>query len=1562
MRMNPKAQCKVDYRVTESRLLYAYVINDKAHRGLIKVGDVFVKNDAADGGPEELKQAVRAKLQGRSYLKGTDFEIKYAECTTYSDRSYKAEDVHRELSNNGIVRKAFRKIKGQDADIWFECTVDDIKKAVSKIKNGDGADNEIINLRPEQEEAVKQTASYFEKNAGKAYSYLWNAKMRFGKTVCGLEVARRRGYKATIIVTHRPVVDEGWQKDFKKIFDSDKVRDDYESRGIKPVYRTRMDDDDKTRKNDDNDSVNSLRDFKSLMGDVEGGRKILVFFVSMQYLRGSKYVGGKDQSENELKKAILTYDWDFVMVDEAHEGIEADAGRRVMEVMKKDKTHILSLSGTPFNLLEKYKTEQIYTWDYVREQRAKMEWDDEHYGDPNPYAELPRMNIFTFTMGKELRERAADDSGKFSFKEFFRVWDDKRINNLEARLAYEQDPGQRQRLQDELNDAKKKPGRFVHENDVRNFLDKLAEDSGDSLYPFSTDEFKNYFKHTFWLVPGVKEAAALEEMLSGHDCFGGFEIINVAGDGNMDDPGGKLIKKVKKKILEHDYTITLSCGKLTTGVTVPEWTAVLYMKGSESAPAQTYMQAAFRVQSPAVLEGRQKSDCYVFDFAPERALTAVAETSKMAVRNKADFTGKKSDAAVPLVLKLSKSAEQEQLGSFLELCPVISMDDGRMSRKVSAEEVYEKLNNVYIERAVRTGYADNSLYNAEKLMNLTPQQEKVLSQVREILAGQHNIEAPDKITINTNYDADAKDSDDIKYIYYLAKKDVLPARPLKLSIPDSDGRPAADGWFDEIVEPDAEFAYLYMSHSKLRSGSWSDFSVPVLKRRWIEPADRAEMDAEKKARQEERKERKARISVLRGVAIRIPLIMYGANIDDRNSDSELSVNNFTQLVDEESWKEFMPKDFTKEAFNALKDCFDDVIFRGAAKRIRSIVREADNLDIEDRIMRIACIFSCFHNPDKETVLTPWRVVNMHMSDTVGGWCFFNDDFSDSYGLYDVYDESVSDDGDDGSGSPVRSHRARFVDRGQVTRDVFGVYDEASKKMSHYPRLLEINSKTGLYPLYLAYSLFKAYEPEWRYHKLTNDRSRNGNFEQYANQAYEDSVIWETVLKDNLFVICRTEMAAMITKRTLSGFRDHKVNVKCYKHDISVNELVKAGVIKKNDPAITKNNKVYLYTVNNETRSSLPCDIINVLLTKPEYFEKDVVMGRNFWHLYQGFPLNPAEDINNMKFNAIVGNPPYQVNDGGGTGSSAIPLYNDFVNIAQSLYPNFISMIMPAKWYSSGRGLDEFRDKMLQDHRLSMLFDFEDSRDCFPSVDIAGGVCYFLWDKDYNGDCLTTSYQNGVRHSVYRRIGEYDVFIRNSFALSIIKKVENSDGGNMSSSVYMSNPFGLRSFFKGEEKEFDGSINLYGNQGISYVSKDKIPVNASLIDKWKLIMSKTSAEHAGQADKSGRKRIISKLEVLPPNTICTETYLLLKTFDNKEDAKNMQSYMRTQFVRFLLSTILLTQNVAKDKFRFIPLQDFTSSSDIDWNKSIADIDKQLYKKYGLSEEEIKFIEKKIKPMD
>ena len=1310
---------------------------------------------------------------------------------------------------------------------------------LEEIKTGMQDDlfaDDFITLRSEQRDAIDQAKERFCKRSGRRGEYqyevlpeyrqfLWNAKMRFGKTICAMQLMRELDVKRTLIITHRPVVGESWLQAFKQVVgrksSEPKVKGNSD---IHKTYGFGM------RSDDESETAGNYYDLEKF---VETPGNHYAFFVSMQYIRLSELVNSKTQAKNtgagnttsaaneKLKADILKTDWDLIIIDEAHEGTLTSLGKGVIQdFLKKERTKMLYLSGTPFNLYEDFKKDEIYTWDYIAEQTAKHNWDLEHPNEKNPYAELPKMNIFTYDITKNI-DNILDQTGVFSFPEFFRTW----TGNPKA---------------DKASMPEGAKGRFVHEQDVSEFLDLLCKKDAENNFPFSTNEYRQMFRHTLWVVSHVNEAAALEQLLKEHKIFRHFNVVNVAGRNETDEQNENALDKVLKAIgdnPEKTSTITISCGRLTTGVTVAPWTAVFYLKGGDRAA--TYMQTIFRVQSPyKTHEGKIKKECYVFDFAPDRTLKIVAETAKFSSM----ATAKEKKKQEGDEEKTQEMRDKETVREFIELCPVLSMDGGKMS-PMDVNDIYKQLENVFIDRLVRKGFDDPCLYNQDELNKVNPE---IINHF-----GEHGGKAPDEKR------KDASKSVDLSHMTQEERAEWEENKRQKIA--------EAKKKAEEKLKKDEEFKAQWEAMSDEEREDWLKAE--------------AERIARREKAKEEREEFKKRMTNIRGIALRIPLLMYGG-ADAGDPKDELTVDNFTRKIKDESWTEFMPKGISKEDSNKIRKCFNATRFEEAGKKYRALTREADFMHIDERIRQITEIFSYFRNPDKETVLTPWRVVNMHMSDTIGGWCWYDESFDEKTGMLST---------------------PRYVDQGDVTHQLFDNVDLAGEVQT---KILEINSKTGLYPLYVTYSLFR---------RRLEEYIKAECIEKETVSVQEEQVVWDDIVENNMYVICNTPMAKGITHRTLFGFRqvDQKANIK------NVQLIERAS---KDQEGLVKELKSVGFWKGNSSKQE-------------------------------------------MKFNAVVGNPPYQIMDGGGTGSSATPIYNKFVDLAKLLNPNNVSMIIPAKWYTGGKGLDEFRANMLNDKQLIKLFDYEDSRDCFPTVDIAGGVCYFLWNKGSDNKCVVTSILGSFRNESTRYLNEHDTFIRNQKVLDIINKVKSQTfTGFLSQTVYSRKPFGIRSFQRGFPAKPGRNISLFGSDGITYMEEKDVPQNKEIVDKWKVIMSKASAEHAGQTDANGRKRIVSRLEVLPPYTICTESYLLLDIFDNEEEAQNLKKYIRTCFTRFLLASILITQNIVRDKFKFVPIQNYKNNSDIDWSQSIPDIDRQLYTKYNLSDDEIAFIEKMIKPMD
>ena len=1305
------------------KLIYVFRINDAAHRGCLKIGEATCEDENVFGlspNSKALNEAARKRINQYTQTAGIAYDLLYTELTVYNRgglRSFNDKEVHNVLERSGIKKKVFDTVN--KANEWFITDLETVKRAIAAVKEGRSSLSSAevtreyfpIVFRPEQQEAISKTKKQFKKGN----QMLWNAKMRFGKTLSALQVVKDMVFQRTLILTHRPVVDAGWFEDFGKIF--------YD------------------RKDFAYGSKNNGESFGSLEWRAESHGLHYVYFASMQDLRGSELVGGNFDKNNE----VFATDWDLIIVDEAHEGTQTELGKAVMGELVKEQTKVLRLSGTPFNLLDDFKEDEIYTWDYVMEQRAKMSWDELHFGDPNPYASLPTLNIYTYDLGRLLHE-FVDEDVAFNFREFFRV-----------------------------NEA----GGFCHEKDVRAFLNLLTKEDKDSLYPYANEEYRNIFRHTLWMVPGVKEARALSAMLQTHPVFQHFKVVNVAGDGDQDEESRDALEAVEQAIgkdPDATRTITLSCGRLTTGVSVKAWTAVFMLSGSYNTAASSYMQTIFRVQTPATINGRMKEQCYVFDFAPDRTLKVIAETAKISAK-----AGKTSQS------------DRKAMGEFINFCPIISVKGSQMSR-FDVPHMLEQLKRVYVERVVRNGFEDNSLYNDE-LMKLDDLELQEFDDLKKIIGQTKAMPKTNQVDINSQ----GLNNEEYE------EKEKLEKKPKK-----------------ELTEE-----------------------------------DRKRLEELKK----KTKNREAAISILRGISIRMPLLIYGAELSDENQ--EITIDNFASLIDPQSWEEFMPKGVTKQKFNSFKKYYDPEIFCAAGKRIRAMARAADKLSIEERIERITDIFSTFRNPDKETVLTPWRVVNMHLGDCLGGYNFYDTE----------YQNVISE--------------PRFIDKGEVTAEVF----------SPESRILEINSKSGLYPLYMAYGIYRA-------------RAKASLFA--VETVEEQQAVWDKVIAENIFVICKTPMAKSITKRTLAGFRKAKVNTRYFE------------------------------------------DLINQIKNKPENFIAKVAKGRSYWK---------AIDNDNMKFNAIVGNPPYQevVDQKESTNGQkvSISIFQYFQTISEKI-GKYTALIYPgSRWiHRSGKGLEKFGLAQMNDPHLALLEFFPCSKDIFKDVAIADGLSIVLKNMEKKKCGFTYKYSvDGKVITIQANNPGNDMFSLNPQDNEIIKRLDNAikSFGCLHDSILPRNLFSIESDFVEKNpslvKEYnDGNyynpeteIKLFTNDKAGksgrarwYIAdKNVITSGSEYLNKWKVIVSSANA--------GGQKRS-NQIAIVDNHSAFGRSRVALKTFETEKEARNFFRYATSEIIRF---AFLLTDESLTSLAKKVPdLLDYSDSNALINFEN--DIDEQLCNLFHINE--------------
>lgn len=509
-------------------------------------------------------------------------------------------------------------------------------------------------LRQEQEEAVQQTLTYIQTNQdARKKEFLWNAKPRFGKTLATYDLVKRLNCDRVLIVTNRPAIANSWFDDFHKFIagtTSYKFVSESDSLKGRPAL--------------------SREDFHKLLFTEEDAKEIA--FLSLQDLKGSKYFGG---AYDKLQWVAKTQ-WDLLVIDEAHEGVDTEKTDVAFHQIQRKFT--LHLSGTPFKALAKgkFSENQIYNWSYADEQAAKQDWLSSSEQE-NPYENLPQLNMFTYQMSKMIADRVRDgaDFGSetvdfaFDLNEFF---------------------------------ATNESGSFIHEKEVKEWLNTLTS---NEKYPFSTRELRREIKHSFWLLDRVASAKALKDLLEDHPTFDRYKIVLAAGSASQreaedTEANGKSLDMVRKAIAEHDYTITLSVGQLTTGVTIPEWTAVLMLSNLQS-PA-LYMQAAFRAQNPySWVEGDKvyrKERAYVFDFAPERTLSLFSDFANNLSLATAGGAG-------------TSQTREENIRNLLNFFPVIAEDrEGKMV-EIDAQAVMTIPSQIRAAEVIKRGFMSNFLFD-----------------------------------------------------------------------------------------------------------------------------------------------------------------------------------------------------------------------------------------------------------------------------------------------------------------------------------------------------------------------------------------------------------------------------------------------------------------------------------------------------------------------------------------------------------------------------------------------------------------------------------------------------------------------------------------------------------------------------------------------------------------------------------------------------------------------------------------------------------------------------------
>lgn len=1259
-------------------------------------------------------------------------------------------------------------------------------------------------LRSEQEDAVVQAKTYFDNH--EEGEFLWNAKPRFGKTLASYDLAKRLGARKVLIVTNRPAIANSWFDDFEQFIDGYHFISETSSLDGRPTI--------------------SRQQYIS-----SGMNKPQVTFLSLQDLKGSKYFGGP----HDKLSWVADLSWDLLIIDEAHEGIDTNRTNAAFDIVKRE--HTLHLSGTPFKALasNKFPAEAIFNWTYLDEQERKRQ--ELQLGESGDHTDLPDLKLFTYRIsqmtadavneGIEIEDQARDYA--FDLNEFFAT------NNQ----------------------------KFTHEEDVKNFLKNL---SNNTKYPFSTPELRDQLRHTFWYVGNrVESVKALEQLLKKDDIFKEYKIVVAAGDGRSFEEeeadfksNEKSFDKVKKAIAENPKTITLSCGQLTTGVTVKEWSAVLMLSDIKT-PAQ-YMQAAFRAQNPFRFpEGGQlkaKKSAYLFDFAPTRVLEIYDH-----------FANSLNPRAVKG--EITEAERKDNIKELLNYFPVISEDTEGQMVELDAEMVLTFPNALAATEIVKAHFMTNLLFNdnIKGVFHFPQEVEDILDKMQVEknkraektkttldLDEARKVEQTKQTKINENssvilggkiYRANVERFVDNALNYETPEEtmETLPGQVMSVAeIPiakyketyhktNAEIKDLREEITEKVKLKAAEFEASEQKDPEALKADLIKLIEQDLVHQNVEQEEARVVEQVQKTKEEEVREH------LRAFTRTIPMFIMA-----NSSKETITIENFDEEVSEEDFIDLT--NITKAEFHKLRDGFDyeedgqrkhfDGVFD--TYKFNASIAEfvAEKKQRADYFKTDEDIFELIPNQKNNQIFTPRKVVKMMID-----------------GLENEQPELF------------RNTDSTFID---------------------------LYMKSGMYITEIVKKLF------------ANTRHK------YSS----DTECLKHILENQVYGLSPTGVLHGITTSYIFGFdAEHNISGKNFaQHDL----LPQA---------------------------------------------KEGTAAEKLGELYNGG--------NMMKFDAVVGNPPYQVSMEGG---KDMPVYPYFYDLAEKLSDRYC-LISPARFlFGAGATNTHWNNKMLNDKHLKVLYFNQNSSEVFPSTDIKGGVAVLCRDANQDFGAIETFTSFNELNSIMLKVARQDfeslgglIYGVTSYTFApkayedysfISSRVGKGSGNQLTSGIFDAVP---EVFLN--NKQNDKQIKIYGRQknervykwvNIEYI---RVPDN---LNSFKVLIP--AANGSGAIGE-----VLSTPLIGQPLIGHTATFISMGNFQKESDAEALLKYVKTKFARTMLGIKKTTQhNKTKDVWAKVPIQDFSASSDIDWSKSIPEIDQQFYKKYGLSQEEIDFIESKVKPME
>lgn len=1477
-------------------------------------------------------QTAEARIKQQTHTAGIRPKLVWT-CPAYYDdgSAFTDHEVHAYLTKAGIERRP-----GTE---WFHTTAANIRDAYMpdfihrKLDAVAGDETIDYSLRREQDEAVKKIGNWFE-NGGD--EFLLNAKPRYGKTLTAYDLIIRNGYKKVLIVTNRPSIANSWAGDYNKFVGIKSglafVSDSPALKGVPHVI--------------------SRADYEK---SSHAGELGYIMFMSLQDLKGGTEFGGKFDKHEWLAGE----DIDLLIADESHEGISTLRTEKAFaEIHRK---HTLYMTGTAFNQLASgdFGDENIYNWSYADEQEAKANWNDED--GYNPYECLPHVELRTYQMSKIIGDELAKGT---------------RIDGEQMDYAFD------------LNEffATDGNGNFLHEEAVEKFIDTLKT---NEKYPFSTDAMREQMAHTLWILNRIDSVKALAKLLKSDDVFGEYKVIAAVGNGrdsiDGDEDGNKVresnFKKVTDAIKKHDKTITLSVGQLTVGVTIPEWSGVLMLSNMKSPAA--YIQTAFRAQNPCkqkrtvtdpktgekTVQLVRKETAYIFDFDPARTLEIYDEYASNLTPLSASGAGSDEDR---------KASIRRMLNFF----PVIGEDEDGKMITLDAEKVLSVPRVLKGVETMRRGFMCNYLFrdldrifgNAGVIgiLNRIEPQKQAGKKYSDDEAGLLD----DAAGIGTDDDGKAVPDDDIvigtasglfgdKYyddtdmLVENALDDVRRQRDGQKLVDDVNALLSGDGedggyaltsrLSDQVSKKadkccEAVTATIDGAMEKLTAtviGSVEkDHKMTVGERNTVARIVRNEF---------EKKTSDARDGFKVGIAASATKLatdmanaMLDATDEEGNDPMEAMSAAFAATSDAQSrWNDEKDAHYAKliDGLGAaitditweLPDIIAERLEQREAERTRRDAVEALRAHMRG-FARTIPSFLMAYGDDGFTLATMDSYVDDGTFEELTGIT------KDMFRFLRDGGEWV--DGETGEKSTLK--------RGVIDPFVFdGACREFLKKKAEIGNPVTSDSEEDIFDYVPPQKTNQIYTPKAVVEMQLDllEKEEPGCFDD------PDKTFADLHTKSGYYLVL-TAKRLYNSKAIKAIYPDDNERLR------HILEKQVFGVAPSKITSLIAGN--YLYgngsdsgIMDNARRNLIYADT----LSAAEDGTMQQFINEKFGYL--------AKEDTDVKFDYIVGNPPYQTEL---KNTSDKPVYNLFMDSAYSI-ADCVMLITPARFlFNAGKTPKDWNKKMLNDEHLKVVKYIANGKSVFPNTDIKGGVAITL-------------------HSMKQAFKPIKVFIVFDELRSIFDKVQDRNETPISTVMYGTSSYRFTDAMHADypqvegmlsaghkydlasnttsnlldivftKSKDDGKVGIWGRldneRQLFYIKKEYV-TGPDNFDKYKVIIP--GANGCGALGET-----ISTPMIGTPMIGYTQTFISIGCFDTENEAKACLKYVKTKFARVLLGILKITQSNKSNVWRFVPLQDFTPSSDIDWSLPVPQIDEQLYTKYGLSDEEIDFIESHVKAM-